>query len=514
MIKLRAFTSVGLLLVTAGACVVACSSSSGNDMAGAGSSNAGSANGGSSSGGASGGKGGQGAKAGAENGDAGTPGSDNGGDTGNGDGTAGAAGNGDGAAGDSGNGATCPGANTQTDAMNCGRCGNVCESGTCTGALCEPMLVLDTPQAPASIGGDLGFTAAVAGGNVYEWQFTTESAADNGIHFYVYSAPAPATALAKTATPTLVQDLPPATNPNLNMTAAAFDGSYVYEAAPGAEAKPNAANAAGSVGRKKLDGSEAKNTLAALFSLPGVDPGDANDKDGSNVGRPPSGISWPTLAIDGNVAYLAGTTNANSGLTWTGIDGTSFYVSSAFPAATQVTKIAGIAAAGDHVLNLTVAGGHLFWEGNIKTDRTVHGLFTAPAAGGTTVKLEDDVGAIDHSGVVSDGTSIYWSITGEAGTLRKAPLSNLTATAATDVADLNNPGAGLVADAHYIYYLSVSADDFDPVYRINKADPTKVDELGEMARVTDLAKSIVGVDAKYVYISDIDGKIWRVSNAP
>ena len=495
--------------MAAGASVVGCSSSSSDDTAAAGAGTG--ANGGTSSGAtgnsggtnaASGGAGGQGAKAGAGNGTAGTTGNgDNGGTTGNGDN------------GGTGGTATCN-ANTQTDAMNCGHCGNVCESGTCSDALCAPMLVLDTPQAPSSIGADLGFTATVTGGKVYTWQYTTESAADGGIHYYVYSAPAPTTPLTQTAAPTLIQDLPQTANPDLGIATATFDTTYVYEPTPGSLPDPNAANAAGSVGRKKLDGSEAKNTITSLFALPGLDPGDATDKDGSNVGRPPSGLTWTTMATDGTVAYLAGTANANSGLTWSGIDPTNFYVSSPFPAATAATKIAGIASAGDHVLNLTVASGHLFWEGNIKTDRTVQGLFTAPVAGGATVQLEPNVTALDHSGIVSDGTSVYWSVTGGTGTLRKAALANLTAAGASDVADLNDPGAGLAVDANYIYYLSVSSDDFDPVYRINKADPTKVDELAEMAGVTSLAKSIVGVDAKYVYVSDIDGKIWRVSNTP
>ena len=404
----------------------------------------------------------------------------------------------DGATNDAGTDAepTCQ-ANLKTDAKNCGHCGRVCESNTCNDGLCQPMMVLDTPDSPSSF----LYAVSISGGKAYEWEYTTAPASP---HFFVYSAPAPLTLLAQPSKGTILQDVPPAVDPNLKMSAAAFDATYVYEAAPGATA--------GGVSRKKLDGTEATGDATALFGLPAMDPAHAVAGCAGHPTKPASAIVWKNLVVAGNAAYLAGTTTAN-GSAYPCPDSTAIYAISPFPATatTQATQVAGLGSLGEIFSDLTVVGGHLFWFDN-STDTSKRSLFTAPIAGGAPVLLEDDVFAGDHAAIAGDDQFVYWTIASSQGSLRRAPLANLQASAATTVAPVDSPAEGLVVDAGYVYFMTVNTER--TVSRVPKAGGT-VDDLGSMSLgLPGSGDRVVGVDDTFLYITDLDAKIYRMYKKP
>jgi hypothetical protein len=386
-------------------------------------------------------------------------------------------------------------ANTMTDKNNCGRCGHVCESASCSDGYCDPVLVLDVPFRPT------GFLYAVwlSGGKVFEWEYTTEP---TDPHFYVLSAPAPQTFLTAASTGTILQDVMQNPNPNLNMSAVAFDSTYVYEAEPGATT--------GGVSRKKLDGTDPTGAATPLFALPGNDPG--APASGSIPARPASSLRWKGLVVEGNTAYIAGTTTAN-GSAWPHDDVTILFAMSPFPAtaSTVATKMTGLDKLGYVFTDLTVASGHLFWYDN-SLDSSKRTLFTVPVTGGTPVAIEDDVFAADHSSIAADATHVYWTMPGALGELKRCPLSNLTAAAATHVCDIESSTEGLALDETHAYFMTT--DSFKTVHRVPKAGGT-IDDLGSMV----LPPSHVGnrmhaVDAKFVYVSDDDGNIFRLDKAP
>ncbi|MBK7860332.1 MAG: hypothetical protein IPJ65_17320 [Archangiaceae bacterium] len=410
-------------------------------------------------------------------------------------GTGGSSG-GTGGSGGAGGGQACQ-ANTMTDANNCGRCGRICESGTCSGGSCRPMLVLDVPNPPTSF----QYANLVSGGKVYEWEYTTAPTTPT---FFVYSAPAPATALTAASPGTVLQSSVQPSDPNLGMSAVTFDATYIYEAAPGA--------AAGSVSRKKLDGSEPTGDATPLFTLPKTDPGAAVTGCTGHATRPPSSYKWVGIAVEGTAAYLAGTTTANGG-SFPCDDATVVYSISPFPAtaSTVATKVTGLDHLGYIVSDFTVAGGHLFWFDN-STDSSKRTLFTAPVTGGTPVMLEDDVFAGDHAAIVSDGTHVYWTLASAQGKVRRAPLANLTPAAATDVVDVESPCEGLAVDATHVYYMTT--DSFRTVARVPKAGGTE-EVVGNMVVPPSVKGSrLIGVDDTYAYATDIDGKVYRVFKTP
>jgi hypothetical protein len=426
--------------------------------------------------------------------------------TGGGVGTGGSIGADDGgpggAADDSGSGGaagtggepTCQ-ANLETDKNNCGHCGRVCESGDCSDGQCGPMLVLDTPNPPSSF----LYRAFVNGGKVYEWEYTTTPDA----RFFVYSAPAPLTPLAQPSSGVIVQDVGPNPDPNFDMSAAAFDPSYVYQAAPGATT--------GSVARKKLDGSESTDAATMLFTLPGTDPG--LPASGDLPAKPSSILIWKNLAIATNAAYLTGTTTAN-GTSYPYSDSSAIYAITPFPSdsSTPAAKLTGLDKLGEIITDLTVANGHLFWIDN-SLDTTKRSLFTAPVAGGNPVLLEDDVLAADHASVTSDGTFVYWTIASNPGELRRCPLADLKASSATKVAEVDGPQEGLAVDEQYVYFMTIDA--YKTVSRAKKDAVDQVDPLGSMAvPPAHIGDRVIGVDAKFVYLSDSDAKIWRLYKTP
>ena len=393
-----------------------------------------------------------------------------------------------------GGGSSCT-ANTMTDANNCGRCGRVCESASCQAGLCTPMLVLDVPYTPSSF----LYAVSVSGGKVYEWQYTTQP---TDIHFFLYSAPAPLTNLTASSAGTIVQDVPPNSNPNLNMSAVAFDATYLYEAEPG--------TTAGRVSRKKLDGTEPTGAATPLFALPSTDPG--APAAGSIPARPASPYKWKGLVVEGSTAFIAGTTTAN-GNSWPYDDVTVIYAMSPFPvsASTVATKLPGLDQQGAVFSDLTVSNGHLFWYDN-SLDSSKRSLFTAPVTGGAPVKLENDVFASDHSSIVSDGTFVYWTITGSQGSVRRCPLADLREAAATEVVQVDGSTEGLAVDATHVFYMTT--DGYKTVQRAPKAGGS-VEVLGRMALPpSHIGNRVHGVDANFVYLSDSDGKVYRMGKAP
>jgi hypothetical protein len=357
------------------------------------------------------------------------------------------------------------------------------------------MLVLDVPYSPSAF----LYEVSVSGGKVFEWQYTTQP---TDIHFFVYSAPAPLSFLTVSSTGTLIQDVPQNANPNLNMSAVAFDSTYVYEAEPG--------TAAGLVSRKKLDGSEGTGAATALFALPAMDPG--GPAVGSIPARPSSAYRWKGLAVQGSTAFIAGTTTAN-GFSWPHDDVTVIYAMSPFPAtaSTVATKLPGLDQLGSVFSDLMVSSGHLFWFDN-SLDPSKRSLFTAPVTGAVPVKLEDDVFSADHSSIVSDGTYVYWTIAGALGSVRRCPLADLREAAASEVVTVESSTEGLAVDATHVYFMTT--DSFKTVQRAPKAGGA-VEELGSMV----LPPSHVGnrmhaVDANFVYVSDSDGKVFRMGKAP
>jgi hypothetical protein len=403
----------------------------------------------------------------------------------------GGSGGGSGAGGGSGGGSGSCMANTMTDANNCGHCGRVCESGTCSDGACQPVLVINTPDAPTAF----LYRALVSGGKVYVWEYTTAPADP---HFYLYSAPAPATAITAAPAGTVIQDIGPNPDPNLNISAAAFDSTYLYEAQPGMTT--------GLVSRKKLDGSEATGTPAALFSLPGMDPGDITS------GKPMSMLVWSNIVVDGTAAYLTGTTTANGGA-FSGDDDSAIYVISPFPAtsATQATKLTGTDGLGYIITDLAVANGHLFWFDN-HPDVTLRSLWTVPTTGGTPVKLEDDVSAADHASITSDGTYVYWDLANSQGQVKRCALANLTAGSATVVTGVDSPTEGLVVDDSFVYYATL--DELRTAWRVPKAGGT-AEALGSAAIPPDVRiDRVIGVDDTYLYFSDLDAKLYRMYKTP
>lgn len=379
------------------------------------------------------------------------------------------------------------------DASNCGRCGRVCESASCEGGLCTPTLVLDVPYTPSSF----LYAVSVSGGRVYEWQYTTQP---TDIHFFVYSAPAPLTNLTTSSMGTVIQDVPP--NPNLNMSAVAFDATYIYEAEPGV--------GAGGVSRKKLDGSEPRGAATALFTLPALDPG--APAVGPIPARPASPYRWKGIVVEGNAAYLAGTTSANGG-SWPHDDVTVIFAMSPFPAtaSTVATRLPGLDKLGYIFTDLTVSNGHLFWYDN-SLDGVKRSLFTASVAGGTPVKLEDDVFVSDHSSIASDGSYVYWTIPGSLGSVRRCPLADLRLAAATEVVQVQSSTEGLAVDDTHVYYMTT--DSFKTVQRAPKAGGA-VEELGHMVLPpSHVGSRVHAVDASFVYVSDSDGKIYRMGKVP
>lgn len=428
-----------------------------------------------------GGGGGNGGTGGGSSGTGGGSSGTGGGSSGTGGGTSG-----------TGGGMACN-ANTMTDENNCGRCGRVCESGTCSNGLCEPTLVLDVPYSPSQF----LYQVSISGGKVYEWQYTTAPA---DIHFFVYSAPAPLTNLTTSSSGTLIQDTPPPSNPNLSMTTVTFDSTYVYEVEP----------AVGSVTRKKLDGSEPTGAATALFGIPAMDPG--GPAQGTIPARPASAYRWKGIAVEGTSAYVAGTTSAN-GSSWPHDDVTVIYKISPFPtsATTVATKLSGLDKLGYIFTDFMVANGNLFWFDN-SVDSVKRSLFTVPVAGGTPVKLEDDVNASDHAAIVSDGTYVYWTISGSAGSVRRCPLADLREAAATEVVQVESSTEGLAVDDTHVYFMTT--DSFKTVQRVPKAGGS-VQELGSMVLPpSHIGNRVHGTDANFVYLSDSDGKVYRMGKVP
>ncbi len=357
------------------------------------------------------------------------------------------------------------------------------------------MLVLDPPDRPSSF----LYAVFLSGGKIFEWQYTTAPAT---VHFFVYSAPAPLTPLAQSSAGVVVQDVPPPLDPNLGMSAVAFDSTFIYEASPG--------TTTGGVARKKLDGTEPTGAAAPLFALPGMDPG--LPAGGGLPVKPASVLKWKGIVVDGTAAYLAGTTTANGG-SYPYSDSTAIYAISPFPpaASTQATKVTGLDKLGDIFSDLRVANGHLFWFDN-SVDSSKRSLFTAPVGGGTPIKLEDDVFTSDHSAIASDTQFVYWTISGSQGKVRRCPLANLVATAATDVTNVESSAEGLTVDDGFVYFMTV--DSYKTVWRAPKAGGTS-ESLGSMVLPpSHIGDRMLGVDAKYVYVSDSDGKLYRMPKVP
>jgi len=497
------------------AVLVGCSGSGrgGSGDSGTGGKNSGSGGSAGNIGGASGGTGGvtgstggaTGSTGGATGGTGGTHGGTGGasGGTGGATGSSGTGGGSSGTGGASagtGGGSSCQ-ANTTIDAMNCGHCGRVCESGQCSDGKCTPMLVLDQQDPPSGF----LYEASVSGGKVYELEYTTNPATP---HFYVYSAPAPATALAQPSTGTLIQDVGPGTDPNFGIVAAAFDSSYIYEA--------STSTTTGGVSRKKLDGSEGTAAAAALFGLPGMDPGGAITGCSGHATKPAAPWAWTTMAVGTNAAYVAGRTTANltAPTDWPCGDSIAIFAISPLPttastAATPLPLLDKIP--GEIISDLHVAAGHLFWFDN-SADSSKRTLFTAPVTGGAPVMLEDDVFSSDHASIIADSTHVYWTIASNPGSLRRAPLSNLTAAAATDVTEVDGPTEGLAIDDQYVYFMTT--DSFKTVARVPKAGGD-AETLGYMVVPPSHAGSrVVGLDDTYIYLGDTEAKIYRFFKTP
>ncbi len=382
-----------------------------------------------------------------------------------------------------------------TDKNNCGHCGRVCESGTCSGGACRPVLVINTPDSPTGF----RYRAQVSNGKVYVWEYTTAPAVP---HFYLYSAPAPATAITSAPAGTVIQDIVQNANPNLNISAATFDSTFLYEAEPG--------TTTGLVSRKKLDGSEPTGTPTALFRLPGVDPG--YPASGGKPAKPSSMLVWSNIVVDGTAAYLTGTTTANGGA-FPEDDNSAIYVIAPFPATStiQATKLTGTDNLGYIITDLTVANGHLFWFDN-HPDVTLRTLWTVPTTGGTPVKLEVDVSSADHASITSDGTYVYWDLANSQGQLKRCALANLTAASATVVTDVQSPIEGLVVDDSFVYYATL--DDLRTAWRVPKAGGT-AEPLGSAAIPPNVRiDRLIGVDAAYLYFSDLDAKLYRMYKTP
>ena len=169
------------------------------------------------------------------------------------------------------------------------------------------------------------------------------------------------------------------------------------------------------------------------------------------------------------------------------------------------------------VFGNATAGQHLFWLDYFPTrpdsdagPGTDYFVFTAPAAGGAPVLL-DDANTSDGA-FASDGTYVYWTQHNDAGKLMRCPLANLDAAHVEPVADASNAQEGIVAQGQYVYLMEFT--DPGPIYRVNTTTGDR-ELLGNRAIGASVkADYLFGADANFSYMESIDGPIYRLPNVP
>ena len=465
----RAFTSVGILAVVAGSCFAACSSSSSDDSASAGTSSGGTTGGTSNGGttGNSGGKSGGTGKAGAGN--AGTANNGDAGDTGN---------NG----GSGGGGATCVGANTQTDAKNCGHCGKVCESNDCEMGECTPVVVLypstANPETIDSTIPDDVMTTALISGNVYEWEQTQDSPLADDLRY---------TTLRASSTPTTppsagvaVADLP-RTAPAPSIGAVTYDATSIYQC--------------GSAGVTKTPLNASGATPTKIVAAPTVT----------------DGFACNAITVTATTIFMVDDDTA------TGKD-MIYSIPVASANGTNVpTLVPNIGARDRNITNLTVIGTNLYWY-----DRDVAGdsqaqLMTAPVTGGVPKMIDHSLGSSGGLGLGTDGTYLYYTANiGNVGELRRAPLATLVPEASPIAGNIDS-FKGLVVNGGYVYFMEGISRE---VFRVKSDGSGDVSPLGVAFVETDdnsehKGVNMTGVDANYVYfLLDTGGLIARLPSTP
>jgi hypothetical protein len=369
-----------------------------------------------------------------------------------------------------GTGGTGPGcqANFQTDPEHCGRCNHSCGGGDCRSGRCEPVVVLNTqrtvpnevtPREPTN-------EVLVTQGTLYYWNKGYPSGG-NYTYDIVSASVVPTN---PPASGTVLQSFP--LDPTALIKAVHFNGGYFYYTMPTG------------VFRKKLDTSDGTGAGTRVFTL--------------DTGR-----IWGNLAIAGGKAYVAGEVDTIM------IDQirTAIY-SIALPvanAATKPTLISGLDALPDRVSDLAVVNGNIFW---LQYDRVSshHWLWTAPVAGGTPRQL-DDVGNAIGSTIVgdADGTYVYWNTGSSGGKVRRCRIADLATFPVQDLAAVNNAHEGLPLDANYVYFMESTGRS---IYRVAKNGGGR-----ELLASTN-GSQLVAVDDRFVYFTDFDGLVHRLSKEP
>jgi hypothetical protein len=396
---------------------------------------------------------------------------------------------GDASTGAGGAPATCQ-ADLQTDPLNCGSCGKSCAGGDCEGGLCVPVLVLDTEEPPYGFH-TYEWQTFINGGKAYLWEKTTA----NSNHYKLLdTSTTPAT---PAATGTVLQDVP--FPPEI--ASVAFDATYLYAAAPGATVGTK-----GQVTAKKLADQSAP---TKLFTLP-AGPPDPNN------GNAPSDFLWQNMSVTSTAIYLTATTQIN-GFSNPNPDSSAIYriatpVTDATKTPTQI-----VSGLGEVVTDLAVFGDHVFWL-DYKPSRpdsdagpgTDYFVYTAPAAGGTPVRLDD--ANTSTSSFTSDGTYVYWIEANDAGRLMRCPLANLDTAHVKSVSDASSAQEGIVAQGQYVFFVEFS--DPGPIFRVNTSTGAR-DVIGNRdIGASEKESRILGADANFLYLAGIDAKIYRLPSTP
>ena len=384
------------------------------------------------------------------------------------------------------------------DPQNCGSCGKSCAGGDCDQGLCVPVLVLDTTEEPYGIHSyeRLGF---VDQGKVYLWEKTTR----NANHYKLLSTSSTPETPASTGEPP-IQDtaFPP------DIGSVTFDATNIYEAI-----LPTTTGAKAQVSIKKLSDTSAPTKLFTLPAGPNRPPAD---------GGGPTDLLWQNIAVGSGAIYVTGTTQLNSGLNPV-VDTTTIYriATPVSDPANEATSI--VSGLGEVVTDLAVfgnatAGQHLFWldYNRVRPDSDAgpgsdYCVYTAPAAGGTPVLL-DDANTSD-SAFASDGTYVYWTQHNDAGKLMRCPLANLDAAHIQAVADASNAQEGIVAQGQYAYLMEFT--DPGPIYRVNTSTGVRRAFSGIEPSVHRLKSPTCSALKRISSIClGIDGSVYRLPNVP
>jgi len=385
-----------------------------------------------------------------------------------------------GAAGAESGGPTCAASvDLKKDPENCGHCAHSCGGGECSAGECQPVVVLDSGRTiSANVSYDVGNAVLVDQGAVYFWNHGYKGLGD--FEYTILKASVVPSMPPADGTPALESFL---ADGSLPITGATFDAGYLYYAQ-----KTGAATAA--MLKKKLDTSDGTGAGTKLFTL-----------DGARI--------WGNPAISGSKLYIAGTVDTNMiDLIKTGI-----YTLTLPPANANAKPVAitGLANLDERISDLTVVGDQLFWFQY--DEATTHNLlYTAPAAGGTTPVMLDDVREFDGSSIADDpdGTYVYWSTHYHGGRVARVPLATPDVDHIEPVTEANNNFEGLFVDDKYVYYGEAETlVSGKPIWRVAKAGGAP-ELLGEL----DGAFQLVGLDKDFVYLEDFDSILYRLPNTP